>query len=115
MHPEFQPQEQAIRIFDAGHSTTYADFLWINLIQYIADNIGNGKYTDYMTPLIETISKLHPHFTRSYTLALLLTPSLDPDNPSYETNRRIGKRNLEIGIRGIRENCDPIKVAQIRS
>ena len=115
MHPEFQPQEKVIRMFDAGHTTTYADFLWMSLIQYIADNIGNGKYIDYAPPLLDTISRLHPHFTRSYTLALLLTPSLDPNNPDHEANVKVGEKNFEIGKRGIAENCDAPLVSMILS
>ncbi len=97
LHPEYQPDVKMVRAFDAGHTNSYADVLWINLIQYIADNIGNGKYTDYATPLLDTISKLHPHFTRSYTLALLLTPSLDRDGIAFqEKNIDIGEKNLAI-------------------
>ncbi len=116
LHPEFQPQEKTVRIFDAGHTTTYADMLWVNLIQYIADNIGNGMYVDYAPPLLDTISRLHPHFTRSYTLALLLTPSLDPNSISFATkNIGIGEKTFEIGLRGIQENCDEKKVSEVLS
>ncbi len=115
LHPEFEPQEKLIRIFDAGHTTTYADFLWMSMVQYIADNIGNGKYIDYTYPLLDTISRLHPHFTRSYTLALLLTPSLDPNNPNHEKNVKIGEKAFAIGQRGILENCETSKVNLILS
>lgn len=84
---------------DAGHDTTYADMMWINLIQYIADNVQGQKFTEFTTPLLDTISKLHPHFTRSYTLALLLSPSLDPESPSYEKNRKIAEYALSLGER----------------
>ncbi len=114
LHPQYQPDVKVVRAFDAGHTNSYADLLWINLIQYIADNVGNGKYTEYATPLLDTISKLHPHFTRSYTLALLLTPSLYRDGLAFEEkNIDIGKKNLEIWIRWIAENCDSEKIQKI--
>lgn len=39
LHPDFLPNTNMIRLSNAGHTTTYADILWINLIQYIGDNI----------------------------------------------------------------------------
>ena len=99
LHPEFQSDEKVIRLIDAGHDTTYADILWINLIQYIADNLRDLKFTEFTTPLLDTIAKLHPHFTRSYTLALLLSPSLNPESDSYEKNREIVEYALSLGER----------------
>lgn len=98
MRPEFQQDPRMIRLTDAGHTTTYADIMWINLIQYIADNINNNLFVTYAPPLLDTISELHPHFTRAYTLALLLTPSLDREGISFvPENLEIAAKNLKIG------------------
>ena len=56
LHPEYQPDVKVVRAFDAGHTNSYADLLWINLLQYIADNVGNGKYTDYRIENLQNYS-----------------------------------------------------------
>lgn len=83
LHPELLPTPDSIRLTDAGHHNLYADIIWIQLIQYIGDNIGNGKYIDITEKLIHHIIEIHPHFTKAYEIGLLLTPSFDPESPSY--------------------------------
>jgi hypothetical protein len=114
MHPEMQSDPKVVRAFDAGHTTTYADSIWLSTVQYIADNIRNNEYTVFLNPLVETITELHPHFTRPYILSVLLAPTVNPESISFMTgNIDIGKRALEIGEKGIRENCDAPKMESI--
>jgi hypothetical protein len=116
MRPEFQQDPRMIRLTDAGHTTTYADIMWINLIQYIADNVNNNLFVTYAPPRLDTISELHPHFTRAYTLALLLTPSLDREGVSFvPENLRVAEKNLAIWMRWMKENCDQEKINRILS
>lgn len=114
MHPELQSDPKVVRVFDAGHTTTYADSIWLSMVQYIADNIRNNEYTVFLNPLVETINTLHPHFTKPYILSVLLTPTVNPESINFMTgNIDIGKRALEIGEKGMLKNCDPQKIASI--
>lgn len=84
LHPELLPSPEGVKLTDAGHTNVVADINWIQLIQYIGDNIGNGKYITYTETLIHHIVQLHPHFTKAYSLGLILTPSFDPESPRYQ-------------------------------
>lgn len=97
LHPELLPSPENITLSTAGHTHTYADKLWIDLIQYIGDNIGNGKYLTYINPLISTISTLHPHFTRTYTLALLMAPVPNEEKTTYQRDLKLAQEAYVLG------------------
>ena len=113
LHPDFQPNTDIIRFTVAGHTTTYADTIWIWLIQYIGDNVINGKYKDFSNPLIRNIIKIHPYFPSPYNLSLILSPNINRDKPGYEKNIPIGEDSLEIGEKGITLLCDQEKIKKI--
>ncbi len=115
LHPEFLPDTKVISLLDAGHHRTYADILWINMIQYIGDNIGNGKFSDYTPPLLAKITEMHPYFTKAYILWVLLSPSLDVDKPDYEKSKHIAEESLKLGIKGIEKTCDMKKIGVIHT
>lgn len=109
LSPDFLPNTRAIKILDAGHATTYADTIWIGLIQYIGDNIGNGKYRNFTNPLVARINELHPYFASTYNLALVLSPSLDSDKPDYEKKQAIAREALILGEKGMKILCNQSK------
>ncbi|MBP6981553.1 hypothetical protein KBB25_02155 [Candidatus Gracilibacteria bacterium] len=113
LHPELLPSPENITLSTAGHTHTYADKLWIDLIQYIGDNIGNGKYLTYINPLISTISTLHPHFTRTYTLALLMAPVPNEEKTTYQRDLKIAQEAYVLGKKGMSTNCDTKKIELI--
>lgn len=113
LHPETLPDIQTVHITSAWHTTTYADIMWISLIQYIADNISDLWYHEFLNPIIERITTLHPHFTNAYNLSLNLTPSLNPDKTNYESYKKIALEALKIWERGLEKNCNPEKLKQI--
>ena len=96
LNPEFLPDSQIAKITSAGHTTTYADVIWINMVQYIGDNATSGKYKTFLNPLIETIAELHPYFASPYNLALILSPILNADRPTYEADKKISTEALRI-------------------
>ena len=113
LHPDFLPNENIIRLIDGGHTMTYADMLWINLIQYIWDNIGGGKFRNYANPLITSITDLSPYFNSPYNLAQLITPVLNAEKPTYEEDRKYSQSALEIGKKWMQILCDQKKIEQI--
>lgn len=115
LHPEILPTRENIELSAAGHTHTYADTLWIQLIQYIADNIGNDAFADSLTPIIERISELHPRFSAPYNLTLLLAPAPNTDLPHYESDRKQAQKAYDLGKIGLTKICDTEKLEQIRS
>jgi hypothetical protein len=115
MHPETLPDVSTTRLFLAGHDTTYADSLWIALIQYIGDNIFNGKLRTFTNPIVDRITTLHPHFTKPYNIALILTPTLKDEKQNTEKDNAIIREAIRLGERGIKKDCDSEKVSRIRS
>lgn len=114
LHPEFIPDARTATYFSAGNMTTYADSLWINLIQYIWDNIGNGKFVTFFNPILKTIADLHPHFMRPYTLSLLLAPNPNTEKQTYEKDKEIAEKSYELWSQWVKENCSAEKMEQIR-
>lgn len=114
LHPDFLPSTQTISLLDAGHATTYADILWIDLIQYIGDNTRWNVFTTFINPLISRITDLHPYFSNPYILALLLSPSVDKERADYEANKKISEAALLIGQKGMERNCDQEKIKEIQ-
>jgi hypothetical protein len=96
MHPETLPDTEISRLYIAGHETTYADSLWIRLIQYIGDNLRDDGYKVFLHPMIERIYRLHPHFATPYNIALILTPNLREESPNYQEDKAILERAIQI-------------------
>ena len=113
VHPEILPDTRVVRLSDAGHSTTYASMLWIDLIQYIGDNTRNNLFLDFLYPLIDKISDLHPHFIAPYNLSTLLAPNVDKESPTYEKNKALAEHALRIGENGLKQTCDQDKITLI--
>ena len=106
LHPEVLPDPALIRLTSWWNTTSYADSIWIWLIQYIGDNLMDNGYHSFLNPLIEKIVELHPHFTETYNIALLLSPNLNPEKKDYEERRKIAMKALEIWERWIQSNCN---------
>jgi hypothetical protein len=106
LNPEVLPDTNLIRLSSAWHTNSYADTLWIQLIQYIWDNIFNDEYHTFLNPIIEKITTLHPHFTETYNLALLLSPTVNKDKENYLERKKITETALRIGEEGIMKNCN---------
>ena len=115
LHPEVLPDANIIRLTSAWNTTSYADALWIKLIQYIWDNLGNNEYHNFLNPLIQKINALHPHFTEPYNIALMLSPSVNKENEDYPKRRSITEEALRIWEAGIVKNCDGEKLKSIYS
>ncbi len=113
LHPEILPDIRTAYIASAWHTTAYADTIWISLIQYIADNLSDFWYHDFLNPIIERITTLHPYFTSAYDLALNLSPILNPDKPEYESYRKIATESLRIWEVGLEKNCNKEKLNKI--
>jgi hypothetical protein len=93
MHPDIMPSALALQTLAVGHDTTYADVIWMQLIQFIAYNIGNGKYLDFTHTILTRIHELHPRFARAYEIDLLFLPTVSPDSdaPNAGEKREILK------------------------
>lgn len=115
LHPDFLPSAETEKIMSVGHETTYADISWIKLIQFIGDNIGNGKYLDFTHTILVSITELHPYFTRAYEMDLIMAPLIYPEEKAetvqkYET---LIRGILSHGEQGVATTCDQKKLEEI--
>lgn len=117
LHPDLIPDARTVHLLAMGHDTTYADIFWIQLIQFIGDNIGNGKYLDFTHTILSNITELHPYFTRAYEMDLLMAPILYPDTDEKKTAiiRQKIEDILAHGEKWIQILCDTGKLVTISS
>ncbi len=83
-----------------GHTTSYASFIWLELIQYIGDNVWNNRFLDFSHTILSQITTLHPYFTRPYEIDLIFAPLSAGENetPEQRSKNKIAINNaLELG------------------
>ncbi len=117
LHPELIPAPDMIRLFDMGHTTSYASYSWLSLIQYIGDNVGGNRFLDFSHRMLSQITSLHPYFTRPYEIDLILAPVSSGENMTIEQiakNKTIIANAIELGKKGIPILCNTAKIAKIQ-
>ena len=116
LHPDIMPSTRALQVLSVGHMTTYADILWMELIQFIADNIGGGQYLTFTHRILTQIQELHPRFARAYELDLLFLPIVHVDDQSPKAQQ--DKKDITTSLSHYEEIlpriCDMKKIEQIR-
>jgi hypothetical protein len=113
--PELFPEPFTLQVSSIGHMTTLADTSWVGLIQFIGDNVGNGKYLDFSHHILTNITSLSPYFEKAYELDLLFTPLVyagEVDNVSEEDKSKI-ERAIKHGKKGMQIFCDTQKIEMI--
>jgi hypothetical protein len=116
-HPEFIPTASTVRFTSAGFDALVADLYWLGAIQYIGENAISAEYKNYLGVMLELITDLSPHFTYPYQTGLLLLPEV---NERYETRSAKEKtwfvnQAIALGKKGIAQNCDAKKIAQMET
>lgn len=117
LHPEFLPPTILVKAFDMGHSTSYASFVWLELIQYIADNIWWNSFLNFSHTLLDHITTLHPYFTKPYEIDLILAPTslwenINPEN--RKQNQIFAKSAIEHWKKWMQILCDTEKIKKIQ-
>lgn len=100
------------------HTTSYASWLWLNLIQYIGDNVGGNRFLDFSHSILSQIVTMHPYFTRPYEIDLILTPLSAGENMTPELqskNKIITNRAIELGKKWLTTLCDTTKIEKIKT
>jgi hypothetical protein len=115
LHPEILPSADSIKMVDVGHHNTYADTMWIQFIQFVWDNAGNGEYLNFSHGILKTITELNPYFARPYEIDLLFTPTLFPGTTQeeLEKEKKFFYRSIEHGKLGMQTFCDAKKIQAI--
>lgn len=110
------PDKKILEITSLGHSLSYADFMWISMIQYIGSNIGNGDYKDHSIALLERITELSPKFSTAYEWILWMLPIPQNSNLSYSNEQKLeAELPVKIAKNGINELCDSEKMEFIKN
>lgn len=82
------PSKEIIKITSIGHTHSYANFLWLSMIQYIGDNLTKANYTDFSFKLIDNLTDISPQFATAYEWALLLMPIPQNSDPTYTEEQK---------------------------
>lgn len=117
LHPQFTLSAPALKVVSVWHSTSYADMLWIRLMQYIGDNIWDGKYLNFTHKILTQIQYLHPRFAQAYELDILFLPSIGANDEDEKTQQK--RKILEDALKEydtiLPTICDMKKVETIDS
>jgi hypothetical protein len=117
LHPEFIPSPILVKTFDMWHSTSYASFIWLELIQYIGDNVGGNRFLNFSHTLLNHITILHPYFIRPYEIDLILAPTSLWENLNAESkkqNQIFANSAIELWKKGITTLCNAEKIWRIK-
>ena len=101
-----------------GHTTSYASFIWLELIQYIGDNVRDNRFLDFSHTILAQITTLHPYFTRPYEIDLIFAPLSAWENttPEQRIKSKIATKNaIELGQKGLTILCDGNKIEKIKN
>jgi hypothetical protein len=96
----------------AGHDLLYADIVWIRLIQFIADNMGNGKYLEFTHTLLTHITNISPYFERAYEADLLFAPTIfaEEEGDDIDTYKKLTQNIVNHAEAALPLFCDMRKV-----
>jgi hypothetical protein len=100
LHPDLITSPRVVQLFDMGHTTSYASWSWLSLIQYIGDNVGGNRFLEFSHRMLTQITTLHPYFTRPYEIDLILAPLSAGENETPEQrakNKIIVRNAIELG------------------
>ena len=113
--PELFPSSELLKVTSFWHDNTYADILWVKLIQSVGDNVGNEKYLDFSHHILSNITDLNPYFARAYEIDLLFTPLVYADSQDDITPEDKLKflRAIEHGKQGMKILCNKNKIDTI--
>ena len=117
LHPELIPSPIVVKAFDMGHTSSYSSFVWLELIQYIGDNVWGNRFLNFSHTLLEHITILHPYFSKPYELDLILTPlsvgeNMDPTIVEY--NKNYTQKAISLGKKWMSILCDAWKIEKIK-
>lgn len=115
LHPDFLPNANTEKIISVGHENTYADITWLKLIQFIGDNIWNGKYVTFTHDILTHITTLNPYFARWYEIDLLMAPLIYPDSgkETVKKHEALIRGILAHGEVGIEKLCNKDMLEEI--
>ena len=115
-HPEFIPGSEMAMISAGGFQNIVADSYWLSAIQYIGSNALGSEYKAYLYAMLNLITDLNPHFTFPYQIGELLLPTYNEryENLSEAEIQKNTDQGISIGLKGIKNNCDAIKVEKAK-
>jgi len=99
--------------FLQSQKESYADTLWIHLIQFLGQNFSNKDFVREAHGFLEYITKIFPNFSPAYELHLLVTPILHENASSAEKN--VTQKSIEYGKKWMELLCDIQKIQKIKN
>ncbi len=118
LHPELIASPDIIKLFDMWHTTSYASWAWLGLIQYVGDNVGGNRFLSFSHSILTQITDLHPYFSRPYEIDLIFAPLSSGENTTLQekvANKQIAINAINLGKKWITRLCDSQKIEKIKT
>lgn len=116
-HPDGLINKDIAKATSFWFANLRADFLWLQIIQYIGWNAISAEYKQYLYSITDITTELNPYFEHPYIIAQLLLPGA---NQRYETisEVEINKHTQEaitLWLKWIKNFCDLDKIELIKN
>lgn len=76
----YLPNEKLLDHFTVGLNSVIADFLWIQCIQYTAEEARGERGFDWLNHMLQTVVRLDPHFVDAYRYGGIFLAALKADD-----------------------------------
>ncbi len=114
LYPDMILPAEVVRWSSVGYDNAYADFQWIELIQYIGSNIWWSGYLDFSHRMIDVITKVNPYFIKPYEWSLLLVPMRNSNKSLSEESKSYIDTAVKISTRGFENLCKSPKLQMLQ-
>lgn len=106
--------EKITKILNIWHDLSYANFKWIELIQYIWSTTSEEKNYNFSQNILSNISKFSPYFDKIYEWWLIILPVPTNSDPKYtEEQKKILQPSLQLAYKWMDVLCDKEKINKI--
>ncbi len=80
----YLPKGEILKYIALDHRNSFADFLWLNFIQYYGYHLRKDKKYPYLFPILDVLTDLDDKFLYAYTFGSVLLASEVKDRESAE-------------------------------
>lgn len=75
----YLPNDESVKPFLLGYSSTFANYLWIKTILYFGDQYEGDKDYKWLATMVDMVTRLNPHFYPAYEFAGVMLPQESND------------------------------------
>ena len=116
-HPDGLINKDIAKATSFWFANLRADFLWLQIIQYIGWNAISAEYKKYLYAITDVTTQLNPYFEHPYIIAQLLLPGANQryeDINEDEMNTHT-QEAITLWLKWIKNFCDLDKIELIKN